>query len=114
MLQVRLHLSAWIEEKFSPSVPFSADSPGARQTASALAQELVSQLDARVAAMPDDPDKYLMRAQLGEIAENLKVRTKGKDYTSKTDTFSKNIFSIIKYIHRSSLLPSCIILKRFI
>ncbi len=79
-LEVRLHLSAWIEEKFSPSVPFPSPSeaeadPAAGEAACALAREMVAQLDARVAAMPDDPDKYLMRAQLEEIAKNLKVRT---------------------------------------
>ncbi len=68
-LEARLHLAAWIEEKFGPAAAaFREDE------AAALAAELVAQLEARAAAMPDEPDKYLMRVQLRDIAENLKVR----------------------------------------
>ncbi len=72
-LEVRLHLAAWIEEKFSPVTPFVQEDPDHHQAACQVSQELLSQLDAGVAAMPNDPEKFLMKGKLGEIAESLKV-----------------------------------------
>ena len=72
-LEVRLHLSAWIEEKFSPSVPLNMEDPEQQKAAVALANQLLVQLDARIASMPNDPDKFLMKGKLGKIAESLRV-----------------------------------------
>ena len=72
-LAVRLHLAAWIEEKFSPSLPFNIDDPTHQKMAVGLAQQLLSQLEAKIAAMPNDPDKFLMRVKLQEQADILRV-----------------------------------------
>jgi hypothetical protein len=38
-----------------------------------LAQQLLSQLEAKISAMPNDPDKFLMRVKLNEQADILRV-----------------------------------------
>jgi hypothetical protein len=38
-----------------------------------LSQQLISQLEAKVAAMPNDPDKFLMTVKLQEQADILRV-----------------------------------------
>ncbi len=38
-----------------------------------LAQQLISQLEAKIAAMPNDPDKFLMSVKLQEQADILRV-----------------------------------------
>ncbi len=74
-LEVRLQLASWIEEKFSPSVPFNMEDPQHQQRAIGLANELMTQLEARIASMPNDPDKFLIKGKLTEIATQLKVGT---------------------------------------
>ena len=39
-----------------------------------LAQQLISQLEAKIAAMPNEPDKFLMSVKLQEQADILRVR----------------------------------------
>ena len=73
-LEVRLHLASWIEENFSPKVPFNASDPAHQKTAVDLANQLITHLNAKIAEMPNDPDKFLLKGKLGEIAEQLKVR----------------------------------------
>lgn len=72
-MEVRLHLASWIEEKFSPALPFNVEDPAQQKTAANVANQLLSQLDARIAQMPDDPEKFLMKGKLAEIAESLRV-----------------------------------------
>lgn len=71
--EVRLNLATWIEEKFSPSQPFNPDDPADQKAAVAAANQLMTELDAKIAAIPNDPDKFLQRGKLVEIAENLRV-----------------------------------------
>ena len=46
-LEVRLQLASWIEDKFSPTVPFNADDPAHQKIAVELANELMAQLESR-------------------------------------------------------------------
>ena len=39
-----------------------------------LAQQLISHLEAKIAAMPNDPDKFLMSTKLKEHSDILRVR----------------------------------------
>jgi len=71
-----LHLAAWIEERFSPmTTSLSPDSdPAQREACEQLAGQLLRQLDAVVQGLPaDQPDKFLLRQKLAEVAESLKV-----------------------------------------
>jgi hypothetical protein len=68
-LEVRLHLAAFVESKFMTSSTAEIDD----QTAASLANQMLSQLDAKIAATPNDPDKFLMKAKLQEMADTLKV-----------------------------------------
>jgi len=81
-LEVRLHLSGWIEEKFTPLVTSGGvdmmDDPNNQQMATNLATQLLQQLDAKIHSTPNDPDKFLMKSKLQEISENLK-QTYGND-----------------------------------
>lgn len=72
-LEVRLQLASWIEEKFNPSLQYNSEDANDQQAAVAVANELIVQLDQRIADMPNDPEKFLMKGKLGEIAEKLKV-----------------------------------------
>ena len=76
-LEVRLHLASYIEENFSPKTPFNASDPAHQKTAVNLANQLIAQLNAKIAEMPNDPDKFLLKGKLGEIAEQLKVSQAG-------------------------------------
>lgn len=67
-MEVRLHLASFVESKFMQEVQVD-DS-----TAANLASQLLSQLDAKIEATPNDPDKFLMKAKLREMSDNLKVR----------------------------------------
>ena len=71
-IEVRLQLASWIEEKFSPHVPFTMEDPNHQKMAAQAAAQLHQQLDAHIASMPNDPDKFLIRGNLSEIAESLK------------------------------------------
>ena len=44
-----------------------------QKTAVDLANQLIAHLNAKIAEMPNDPDKFLLKGKLGEIAEQLKV-----------------------------------------
>ena len=55
-------------------MPFAADNPDHQKTAAGLAGQLLAQIDQRVASMPNDPDKFLMKGKLAELSEALKVR----------------------------------------
>ena len=66
-MEVRLHLASFVESKFMQEVQVD-DS-----TAANLASQLLSQLDAKIEATPNDPDKFLMKAKLREMSDNLKV-----------------------------------------
>lgn len=72
-LEVRLHLAAWIEEKFLPGNAFDMTDADFGQMAAAVSQEMVHQLDLQVDAIPNDPDKFLTKHRLQEISDNLKV-----------------------------------------
>ena len=67
-LEVRLHLAAFVESNFMPSLQVD-DS-----TAANYAAQLLTQLDAKIAAIPTDPDKFLSKSKLQEMSDNLKVR----------------------------------------
>ena len=69
-MDVRLHLAAFVESKFLANVEVDD------QTAANLANQLLSQLDAKIAATPNDPDKFLVKAKLQELSDNLKVSLK--------------------------------------
>lgn len=71
-IEVRLHLAAWIEENFSPQTPFVMEDPNHQKMAAQAASQLHSQLESLVAAMPNDPEKFLIRGNLSEIADTLK------------------------------------------
>jgi hypothetical protein len=71
-LEVRLQLAPWIEEKFSPTTAFNVDDPAHQTMAISLANQLMTQLEARIAGMPNDPDQFLMKGKLGEISAQLK------------------------------------------
>ena len=46
-----------------------------QQMATNLATQLLQQLDTKIHSTPNDPDKYVMKVQLKEISEKLKVGT---------------------------------------
>ena len=73
-IEVRLQLASWIEEKFSPTIPFVMDDQTHKNTAAGLANQLMAQLDQRINSMPNDPDKFLMKGRLTEYSDALKVR----------------------------------------
>jgi len=84
-LEARLHLSEWIEEKFTPLVTSGGvdmiDDPNHQQMATNLATQLLQQLDAKIHSTPNDPDKFLGKSTLQKISENLK-QTYGNDLVS--------------------------------
>ncbi len=69
-MEVRLHLAAFVESSFVPAAP---DTKVDDQTATSLATQLLNQLDAKIAAMPNDPDKFLMKTKLQDMSDKLKV-----------------------------------------
>lgn len=75
-LEVRLHLAAWIEDKCSPTTmpALMPDDPEHAQMAADIANQLMNQLENKITSMPNDPDKFLMKGKLEEIAVNLRVR----------------------------------------
>ena len=66
-MDVRLHLAAFVESKFL------TNSEVDESTAVNVASELLSQLDKKIGATPNDPDKYLMKNKLQELSDSLKV-----------------------------------------
>jgi len=75
--QVRLHLAAWIEERFAPqsAAQLAPDAdPAHKEACEQLAAQLLHQLDTVVQGLPaDQPDKFLLRQKLAEVSETLKV-----------------------------------------
>jgi len=69
-LDVRLHLAQFVESNFMSGT--TNDIPVDDNTAATLASQLLSQLDAKIAATPNDPDKFLVKAKLQEMSDNLK------------------------------------------
>jgi len=65
-MDVRLHLAAFVESKFLTNNEVD------ETTAINVASELLSQLDKKIAATPNDPDKYLMKNKLQELSDSLK------------------------------------------
>ena len=45
-------------------------------TAANLATQLLGQLEAKIAQIPNDPDKYMSKTKLSEMYDNLKVCNK--------------------------------------
>ena len=66
-MDVRLHLAAFVESKFLTNNEVD------ESTAVNVASELLSQLDKKIGATPNDPDKYLMKNKLQELSDSLKV-----------------------------------------
>ena len=73
-LEVRLHLSDWIEEQFIPLVSTGCVDmldPGHQQIATNIASGLVQQLDTKILSMANDTDKFLTKMKLQKVSENL-------------------------------------------
>ena len=45
-------------------------------SAANLATQLLGQLEAKIAQIPNDPDKYMSKTKLSEMYDNLKVCSK--------------------------------------
>ena len=54
-LEVRLQLPVFVESNFMPNVEVD------EATAVNLATQLLSQLEAKIAAIPNEPDKYMSK-----------------------------------------------------
>jgi len=67
-MDVRLHLAAFVESKFLTNNEVD------ETTAINVASELLSQLDKKIGATPNDPDKYLMKNKLQELSDSLKEK----------------------------------------
>jgi signal transducer and activator of transcription 5B len=67
-MDVRLHLAAFVESKFLTNNEVD------ESTAINVASELLSQLDKKIGATPNDPDKYLMKNKLQELSDSLKEK----------------------------------------
>ena len=66
-MEVRLNLADFVESKFLPNAEIDDT------TAANLANQLLSQLDAKIAATPNDADKFLHKKNLQELSDTLKV-----------------------------------------
>ena len=80
-LEVRLHLSDWIEEQFIPLVStgcVDVFDPTHQQMATGIATGLVQQLDSKVQTMSNDPEKFLTKIKLQKVSDNIK-QTFGND-----------------------------------
>ena len=66
-LEVRLQLPVFVESNFMPNVEVD------EATAVNLATQLLSQLEAKIAAIPNEPDKYMSKTKLQEMYDELKV-----------------------------------------
>merc|ERR1712018_394743 len=67
-MEVRLNLADFVESKFLPNAEIDDT------TAANLANQLISQLDAKIAATPNDADKFLHKKNLQELSDTLKQR----------------------------------------
>jgi len=70
-LDVRLHLAAFVESKFLSNNEVDD------ATATNLANQLMTQFEAKIAAIPNEPDKFLSKSKLQDMYDNLK-----KNYAS--------------------------------
>jgi len=80
-LEVRLHLSDWIEEQFIPLVSTGCVDifdPTHQQMATNTAMGLVQQLDTKVQTMSNDTEKFLTKIKLQKVSDNIK-QTFGND-----------------------------------
>ena len=67
-IEVRLQLPDFVESNFMPSKGQQIDDT----TAANLATQLLGQLEAKIAQIPNDPDKYMSKTKLSEMYDNLK------------------------------------------
>ena len=67
-MDVRLHLAAFVESKFLSNNEVDD------ATATNLANQLMTQFEAKIAAIPNEPDKFLSKSKLQDMYDNLKVR----------------------------------------
>jgi len=67
-IEVRLQLPDFVESNFMPHVDIDVDDT----TAANLATQLLGQLEAKIAQIPNDPDKYMSKTKLSEMYDNLK------------------------------------------
>jgi len=67
-IEVRLQLPDFVESNFMPSNEQQIDDT----TAANLATQLLGQLEAKIAQIPNDPDKYMSKTKLSEMYEKLK------------------------------------------
>ena len=72
-------LPDFVESNFMPSNEQQIDDI----TAANLATQLLGQLEAKIAQIPNDPDKYMSKTKLSEMYDNLKVRNKQVKYVLK-------------------------------
>ena len=66
-LEVRLHLAAFVESKFMSNGDVDEG------TAANLANQLMTQLEAKIAGIPNDPDKFVSKSKLQDMYDHLKV-----------------------------------------
>ena len=69
-------LPDFVESNFMPSNEQQIDDI----TAANLATQLLGQLEAKIAQIPNDPDKYMSKTKLSEMYDNLKVCNKQVRY----------------------------------
>ena len=92
-IDVRLQLPDFVESNFMPSKEQQIDDT----TAANLATQLLGQLEAKIAQIPNDPDKYMSKTKLSEMYDNLKVCNKQVKYL-------KLLLGIFKERFRSAAL----------
>jgi len=66
-LEVRLQLPVFVESNFMPNADVD------ETTAANLATQLLRQLEAKIASIPNDPDKYMSKTKLQDNYDNLKA-----------------------------------------
>ena len=69
-------LPDFVESNFMPIAEQQIDDI----TAANLATQLLGQLEAKIAQIPNDPDKYMSKTKLSEMYDNLKVCNKQVRY----------------------------------
>ncbi len=88
-LDVRLHLASFVESKFMPNMEVDD------ATRANLANQLLGQLDAKIAATPNDPDKFLTCQKLKEMHDNLKVHVLAVTFCSERVNIYKRVIRAI-------------------
>ena len=97
-MDVRLHLAAFVESKFLTNNEVD------ESTAVNVASELLSQLDKKIGATPNDPDKYLMKNKLQELSDSLKVSILNVDIEAICSILSTEILITTSKMLRISQL----------